>query len=62
MSGQRVAVLVTGNELPASGKRWSGYKTAVRELGLGRTQAQRHSDRQELKAGATLSIMGYNIL
>jgi hypothetical protein len=61
MSGPRIAVLVTGNGLPPCGRRWDGYKTAVRELALSRSQSQRNTDRQELKAGTTLSIMGYCI-
>lgn len=59
MPGSRVAVIVTGNELSPSGKRFSGYRTAVKELNLGRSQYQRHLDRQELKAGGVLRINGY---
>ena len=61
MAGPRVPVIVTGNSLPASGQRWSGYKTALRELGLDRSQTERHHDRQQLKAGRTLLINGYEI-
>lgn len=61
MPGARIAVLVTGNELPTSGKRFSGYRTAVNELGLGRSQRQRHLDRLELKAGGVIKVNGYTI-
>lgn len=61
MPGPRVAVIVTGNEMPPSGRRWGAYKTADRDLNLGRTQSQRKQDRKEMKAGKTLSIRGYTI-
>ena len=61
MPGPKVPVVVTGNELPREGRRWSGYRTAVRELALGRNANDRHRDRQELKAGKTLTINGYTI-
>lgn len=61
MTRQRVAVMVTGNDIPKTGRRWSGYRTAVNELVLGRSQGQRHTDRQKLKAGGILNINGYVI-
>lgn len=61
MPGARVAVTVTGNGLPATGRRWDAYRTVNRELHLGRTKAQRGEDRQALKAGETLRIKGYEI-
>ena len=61
MSGPRVAVVITGNNLPTSGRRWGAYKTACKDLALQRPQSQRHHDRQELKAGGTLRINGYTI-
>ena len=61
MPGPKVPVIVTGNGLPAEGRRWSGYKTAAIELGLDRSQSERHKDRQALKEGRTLSIKGYQI-
>lgn len=61
MPGKRVSVIVTGNGLPPNGRRWGAYRTANRELKLGRSQAQRHTDRQELKSGKAISINGYRI-
>jgi len=61
MPGPRVPVIVTGNGLPKEGRRWSVYRTAAIELDLGRSKSKRHRDRQELKAGQTLSIKGYQI-
>lgn len=61
MPGPRVPVIVTGNGLPKEGRTWRAYKTAVIELGLDRSQSERHKDRQALKEGRTLSIKGYQI-
>jgi hypothetical protein len=56
-----IPVIVTGDGLPEFGRRWDAYKTACRDLHLDRSQAERHSDRAELKAGRALSINGYMI-
>jgi hypothetical protein len=61
MPGKRVAVTVTGNEMPATGRRWDAYRTMNRELNLGRSKAERDQDRQAIKAGKTLCINGYRI-
>lgn len=59
MAGPRIPVVVFGPELPIQGQRWPAYKTAASELGLNRTQSQRHEDRELLKEGGELSINGY---
>ena len=61
MPGPRIPVVVYGPELPLHGQQWPAYKTAARELGLNRTQSQRHEDRLALKAGGELTINGYTI-
>jgi hypothetical protein len=61
VSKPHVAVVIKGNNLPLSGRRWGAYKTACNELALKRTQSQRHHDRKELKAGGTLHMDGYAV-
>jgi hypothetical protein len=61
MPGPNIAVSVTGPGLPIQGRRWHAYKTAQRELGLNRSQRERHLDRSQLKAGDTLQIGPYQL-
>jgi hypothetical protein len=56
-----IPVIVSGKGLPEFGRRWDAYKTACIDLHLDRSQAQRNSDREELKAGRSLNINGYLI-
>ena len=61
MPGPNIVVIIKGPGLPIEGRQWGAYKTALREIGLQRSKSERHNDRLQLKAGASLNIGPYQI-